>query len=205
MTWLLILWSVGDRPENEYISNVGSNLFTQCCMAICLFILFFLIKCRVWYFTHFFSPDKMIFSILEGPLWFLITPSHRLHMKHSKMVFFMIFCHNGVFNLEHFRPVAWWNVTTVSGNRVDLDFQWCIMGRKSFQIHCFCFAIWAATHIVHMVFDSFTFTMTKINFYNCPWTLHQNNILNPQLPKSAFICLTKMHQRIWLEPHKHMM
>lgn len=34
-------WSVGDRPKNDYISNVGSNLFNQCCLAICLFFPFF--------------------------------------------------------------------------------------------------------------------------------------------------------------------
>lgn len=106
-------------------------------------------------------------------------------------------CHNRVFNLEHFRPAAWWNVTTVNGNRVDLDIKWCIMGRKSFQILCFCFAIWAAAHtFVHMVFDNFTFMTSKINFYNRPWTLHQSNTLNPIIANVRFyLSLTKMHQR----------
>lgn len=67
-------------------------------------------------------------------------------------------CHNRVFNLEHFRPAAWWNVTAVNGNRVDLDNKWCIMGRKSFQILCFCFAIWAAAHTQYL----FTWFLTTL-------------------------------------------
>lgn len=50
---------------------------------------------------------------------------------------------------------------------------------------------------VYTGFESFTFTMSKINFYNRPWTLHQINNLIPMIAHLRFyLSLTKMHQRI---------